>query len=64
MVSATKRSEHAAKSKVTVNAVTKHRLAGDSHSAVFPSHIGENHWHGSHRNGHLGTHTVSSKTKK
>ena len=63
MVSATKRSEHAAKDPGT-KVVTNHRLAGDSHSNVFPKHADTNHWHGGPRNGHLGTHTVSSKTKK
>lgn len=64
MVSATKRSEHAAKSKVHVGVVSNHRLAGSHASHVFPSHIGENHWNGGPRQGHNGSNSVSSKTKK
>lgn len=38
-----------------------HRIAAGSHSAVFPSHIGTNHFHPGPRQGHGGSHSVKSK---
>ena len=66
MVSATKRSEHAAKHSAhnQVKVVTKHRLADGHHSTVFPQHAGESHWHGGPRNGHPGSHEAKATMKK
>jgi len=44
-----------------VNVVKQHRLADGHHSTVFPQHVGENHWHGGHRNGHMGSHTSPAR---
>ena len=64
MVKPTKASEHASKGHHTVKVVGKHRLGEGTHSTVFPSHVGENHWHQGARNGHGGSHTVTSKGRK
>ena len=63
MTKPTKKAEHAASNAGhhAVKVVTNHRLAGGDHSTVFPHNP---HWHGGARNGHAGTHTVSSKGKK
>lgn len=47
--------------------VTNHRLAHGSHSDVFPQHVGDMKGEGFHpspRNGHGGSHTVTSKGRK
>jgi hypothetical protein len=64
MVHPTKKSENAPVHKA--NVVGKHRLAEGSHSQVFPQHVGDGtgSWHGGPRNGHGGSHTVTSKGRK
>ena len=47
-----------------VHAVTNHRIGEGTHSHVFPMHVGESHWHPTHRNGHPGSHSVTSKGRK
>lgn len=49
----------------TTHVVTKHRLADGHHSAVFPEHIpGQGSFHPGPRQGHGGSHVVTSKGRK
>ena len=60
----TKKSDLPSHGHHKVNTVTNHRLAGDMHSHVFPEHVGTPHWHKGSRNGHGGSHSVTSKGRK
>jgi hypothetical protein len=61
MTKPTKKAEHASPSHHAVKVVAKHRLADGHHSTVFPQHVDTSHWHPGARNGHGGSHTVTSK---
>ena len=62
----TKRGERTAAHPTHVNIVTNHRLAEGHHSNVFPQHVGDGtgSWHQGSRNGHGGSHSVTSKGRK
>ena len=48
-----------------VKVVEKHRLGEGTHNGVFPQHVsGEHFGHKGPRNGHGGSHKVSSKGRK
>ena len=65
MTKPTKASEHAAhRTHNQVKVMGKYRLAEGSHSSVFPEHVGGSTWHGGPRNGHGGSHSVTSKGRK
>jgi hypothetical protein len=64
MTKPTKKSEHASPGHHAVKVVTKHRLADGAHSSVFPDHGGGGSFHPGARNGHAGSHTVTSKGRK
>jgi hypothetical protein len=63
-ISPKKSTEHASKAAVHVGVVGKHRLGEGTHSTVFPSHVGESHWHNGPRQPHHGSHSVTPKGKK